>query len=547
MDGETKKPSASLPTPARGRPWVWWAGPLLLVAGTVLLARAVDPASIEAVLRAAAADPLSIAAAAAAYAGAFAFRSWIWARMAPGLTFGHAWSAIHVSLAANHILPLRLGEVLRVSTAVRRGGLPLATATATTVVLRSADIVAVAALAVLLGPRVVDDLLGGLAWLPVATAALLWVGGTAWLSRKARGRIASSAVLASAGAFVGWVLESAVLWQAAHWAGIDLTPVDAVLVTAVTIAAQVFAVAPAGLGTYEAAGTAAFVALGADADAALAAAITAHALKTSYSLATGAAALLFPAPGALGRLRLGPGRPPRCPGQSSAPEGPIALVLPAHNEVATVGAVMGRTPRAIAGRPVVTIVIDDGSTDGTARVAAAAGAHVVSIGSNRGLGAAVRTGLEEAVRQGAAAVAFCDADGEYAPEELADVISPVLAGEADYVVGTRFGGRIGRMLPHRRIGNIVLTRILSFLARTSITDGQSGYRALSRAAAADAEIVHDYNYAQVLTLDLLAKGYRYAEVPISYSFRTTGKTFVKLGRYLRAVIPAVHREINGRT
>jgi hypothetical protein len=91
----------------------------------------------------------------------------------------------------------------------------------------------------------------------------------------------------------------------------------------------------------------------------------------------------------------------------------------------------------------------------------------------------------------------------------------------------------------------VLTKALSFVARRRISDGQSGYRALSAGAAAAAEIVHDYNYAQVLTLDLLAKGYRYAEVPISYRFRTTGKTFVKLGRYLRAVIPAVHRELNG--
>ena len=65
-----------------------------------------------------------------------------------------------------------------------------------------------------------------------------------------------------------------------------------------------------------------------------------------------------------------------------------------------------------------------------------------------------------------------------------------------------------------------------------------------RDAAADAEIIHDYNYAQVLTLDLLAKGYRYAEVPISYRFRTTGRSFIRLPRYLREVVPAVHRQLN---
>jgi hypothetical protein len=166
------------------------------------------------------------------------------------------------------------------------------------------------------------------------------------------------------------------------------------------------------------------------------------------------------------------------------------------------------------------------------------------MGANRGLGAAVRRGLAEGVARGAAAVAFCDADGEYGPEELGAMVAPILAGEADYVVGSRFAGRIERMRPHRRVGNLVLTRLLAFTARTRISDGQSGYRALSRAAAADAEIVHDFNYAQVLTLDLLGKGYRYAEVPIGYRFREHGRSFVRLLPYLRRVVPAVHRELN---
>ena len=124
------------------------------------------------------------------------------------------------------------------------------------------------------------------------------------------------------------------------------------------------------------------------------------------------------------------------------------------------------------------------------------------------------------------------------------MIEPILRGDADYVVGSRLRGSIRRMLPHRRLGNIVLTRILRFIARRPISDGQSGYRAFSREAAADAEIVHDFNYAQVLTLDLLAKGYRYGEVPISYSFRRSGRSFVKPLQYARRVVPAVGRELN---
>jgi len=221
----------------------------------------------------------------------------------------------------------------------------------------------------------------------------------------------------------------------------------------------------------------------------------------------------------------------------------VVLFLPARDEAASVGAVVRRVPAEVHGRAVVCVVVDDHSQDATAGTARAAGAEVVANGGPGGLGAAVRLGLADAVARGAAAVAFCDADGEYAPEELASLVGPILDGEADYVVGSRFAGDIHRMLPHRRFGNRVLTGALSLVARRRIGDGQSGYRALSRAAAEAAEIVHDYNYAQVLTLDLLRKGFRYLEVPISYSFREQGRSFVRLDRYLRAVVPAVVREL----
>jgi glycosyltransferase involved in cell wall biosynthesis len=219
-------------------------------------------------------------------------------------------------------------------------------------------------------------------------------------------------------------------------------------------------------------------------------------------------------------------------------------VLPAHDEAARVGAVVRRVPASVARRPTRCIVVDDGSSDATAREAEAAGATVVRHGTNLGLGAAVRTGFRAALDAGAAVVAFCDADGEYAPEELERVVTPIVGGSADYVVGSRFRGTIEHMRPHRRVGNLVLTGALRWSARTPITDGQSGYRALSRDAATAAEIAHDYNYAQVLTLDLLGKGFRYAEVPITYRFRESGRSFVRLGRYLAHVVPAVWRVLD---
>jgi glycosyltransferase involved in cell wall biosynthesis len=221
----------------------------------------------------------------------------------------------------------------------------------------------------------------------------------------------------------------------------------------------------------------------------------------------------------------------------------VVVFLPAHDEEATVADVVARVPRLVLGRRVECLVVDDGSGDRTAELAARAGATVLSSPVNRGLGAAVRQGLAAAGERGAAAVAFCDADREYDPAELERLVAPILEGRADYVVGSRFAGEIRRMLPRRRLGNLALTGLLRFVARAPIGDGQSGFRALSGAAAADAEIAHDYNYAQVLTLDLLAKGYRYLEVPIGDQFRTTGRSFVRPWSYLRKVVPAVRREL----
>lgn len=223
---------------------------------------------------------------------------------------------------------------------------------------------------------------------------------------------------------------------------------------------------------------------------------------------------------------------------------PILLFLPAHDEADAVGDVVARVPAEVAGHPVHCLVIDDGSSDATGAVAQAAGAEVLRFDQNRGLGAGVRAGLAAGAERGAAAVAFCDADGEYAPEELERLVAPILAGEADYVVGSRFAeGRPRLMHFHRMVGNRTLTAWVRHLTHLPVTDGQSGYRAFSPAAAAAAEVIHDFNYAQVLTLDLVAKGFRYAEVPISYRFRSTGESFVKLGPYLRKVIPAVRREL----
>jgi hypothetical protein len=330
--------------------------------------------------------------------------------------------------------------------------------------------------------------------------------------------------------------------EGARLVGLDLGYQQALLVTATTVCSQVAAVAPSGLGTFEAAGTATFVALGYGAAEGLAATLVVHAISTAYSFLAGGSAVIWPAPGLAGRLRLQPVVAPT--GTRPPGDGPVLLFLPAHEEAATVGEVVARVPTTVLGRTVDCVVIDDGSRDDTAVVALRAGAQVIRRERNRGLGATVRAGLAEGRRRGAAAVVFCDADDEYDPGDLEAMVTPILAGETDYVVGDRFAHGRPDMRPHRWVGNRLLTRLTSFVARRPLADAQSGYRALSPSAAAEAEIVHDYNYAQVLTLDLLAKGYRYAEVPISYRYRRRGRSFIKPVDYLRKVVPAVYRELN---
>jgi len=502
------------------------AGLLVLALSIAYLVRVVDGAALRETGHALAASPAWLALALGCYAISFWLRAWTWTRMLPGLSRGQSWAALHVSLLGNHVLPLRLGEVLRVTSVLRRTPLRTGPVAATTLTLRLVDLFSVAVLALVAVPGLAADLLGPWAWALAIALAIAVVPAAFWargLAARPDSGVRLPALTILGTAFVAWALEATLAWQVAHAAGVDLDYSEAIAVTAVAVAAQTVAVTPAGIGSYEAAGTAALAALGVPAATAFAIALATHAVKTAYSLVAGAIALFLPAPGYWGRWRLARTLPPRPEPWPVAADAPVLAVIPVFNEQDVVGDVVRRLPPTVGGRPVRCLVVDDGSADHSAARAAAAGATVITHDRNRGLGAAVRTALREATALHPAAVVYLDADGEYAPEDLPAVVAPVLAGDADYVVGSRFAGRIEHMRPHRRLGNQVLTRWVRWMTRRrDLTDGQSGYRAFSPRAAAEAEIVHDYNYAQVLTLDLLGRGFR----------------------YLRKVVPAVHRELN---
>ncbi len=221
---------------------------------------------------------------------------------------------------------------------------------------------------------------------------------------------------------------------------------------------------------------------------------------------------------------------------------PVAIIIPAHNEAQNLPATLSRISRDQVPNA-TAIVVDDGSTDGTAQVARDCGADlVVEHTRKRGLGAALRTGLAAARSMDARAAVYIDADGEYPPEQISLLLNPIDSGEADYVLGSRYLGTRERQPFWRFLGNIVFTGLLCLASGRRITDGQTGFRAFSRRALECAEIIHDYNYAQVLTLDLLKKGMRLREVPISYRYRSRGKSFIS-PRYLWRVPAAMVRQL----
>ena len=219
----------------------------------------------------------------------------------------------------------------------------------------------------------------------------------------------------------------------------------------------------------------------------------------------------------------------------------LAIVV-ARDEEPAVGQVIAGIPDFACGLPVDVLLVDDGSRDATAAIGREHGARVHSEERSRGLGAALRTGLEIARDEGYAAALYIDGDGEYDPADIERMLDPVARGRADYVLGSRFLGRREGMSWHRTLANRSSSALLGTLLGTVTSDAQTGCRAFSARALAAAHIRHDYNYAQVLTISLWGAGIDAVEVPISYRRRTSGRSFVRYPEYLARVAPAVWRE-----
>ena len=220
---------------------------------------------------------------------------------------------------------------------------------------------------------------------------------------------------------------------------------------------------------------------------------------------------------------------------------PIVVIVPVYNEAKTLPMLLQKISKVISADSTI-LVVDDGSTDNSVEIARQYGASVILHEMNKGLGAALRTGMTEAAKLKPSAAVYIDADLEYDPADIPRLLFPILMGEADYVIGSRFKGQRKNHPLWRGLGNRVFTLLTSMLAGQWLSDGQSGLRAFSLDALEKGEIIHDYNYAQVLTLNLLRKHMVLREVPISYRYREQGDSFISLA-YLWRVPVGIAREL----
>lgn len=193
----------------------------------------------------------------------------------------------------------------------------------------------------------------------------------------------------------------------------------------------------------------------------------------------------------------------------------ISVVIPALNEEAAIGDVVSEVPRDLVHE---IIVVDNGSTDRTAALAAAAGARVVYEPA-RGYGAACRAGARAAAD--ADVLVFLDGDHNEDPRELPLVLGPVLAGQADLVIGSRVRGAAepGALTPQQRAGNRVVTLLLRLLYGVSLTD-IGPFRAIGAGRLRDLAMEHPtYGWPVEMVVKAARRGYRIVEVPVTCRVR----------------------------
>jgi glycosyltransferase involved in cell wall biosynthesis len=217
-------------------------------------------------------------------------------------------------------------------------------------------------------------------------------------------------------------------------------------------------------------------------------------------------------------------------------------IVPALNEEQAVGDVIDEL--TAFDPDIEVIVIDDGSTDGTALVAEQHGARVVRLPFNLGIGGAMQTGFRYAFEARFDAAVQVDGDGQHDPAELSKLLVPLQEGRADIVVGSRFAGERSYRAPFfRRMGIALFARTISLIARQRVTDTTSGFRAMNRHGIAlfAADYPHDYPEVEA-TVMVVRHQLRLLEVPVAMRDRAAGRSSITASQsvyYMAKVLLAI--------